>query len=87
MAYMISRGKIDDSMTRIGFMFGDASMISILGAVMAGVFICGDFDNKTINDAIANGCSSDMQTARCHIYLDNGICGTIKCLCITCPCA
>jgi ABC-2 type transport system permease protein len=57
MAYLIPQGKIDASMTGMGFMFSDINMISILGAVMAGVYICGDFDNKTIHDAIANGCS------------------------------
>lgn len=57
MAYLIPRGKIDSSMTGIGFMFSDINMISILGAVIAGIFICGDFENKTIHDAIANGCS------------------------------
>ncbi|RXZ80393.1 ABC transporter permease [Paenibacillaceae bacterium] len=57
MAYLIPQGKIKGSMTGIGFMFSDVNMISILGAVIAGVFICGDFDNKTIHDAIANGCS------------------------------
>lgn len=57
MAYMIPQGKIGASMTGIGFMLSDISMISILGAVIAGVFICGDFDNKTIHDAIASGCS------------------------------
>lgn len=57
MAYSISQGKINASMTGIGFMFCDMSMISILGAVIAGVFISGDFDNKTIHDAIANGSS------------------------------
>jgi len=56
-AYMIPQGKLDASMTGIGFMFSDVNMISILGAVMAGLFICGDFDNKTIQDAIANGSS------------------------------
>lgn len=57
MAYMIPQGKIDASTTGIGFMFSDVNMMSILGAVIAGVFICGDFDNKTIHDAIASGCS------------------------------
>lgn len=56
-AYLIPQGKIDASMASIGFMFSDADMISILGAVLAGVFICGDFENKTIHDAIANGYS------------------------------
>ncbi|MBU3093708.1 ABC transporter permease [Clostridium sp. CF011] len=57
MAYLIPQGKIDASMTGMGFLFSDINMISILGAVLAGVFICGDFDNKTIHDAIANGYS------------------------------
>lgn len=57
MAYLISQGNIDAGMTGIGFMFSDINMIGILGAVMAGTFICGDFDNKTIHDAIANGYS------------------------------
>lgn len=57
MAYLIPQGNIDASMTGIGFMFSDINMISILGAVIAGIFICGDFDNKIIHDAIANGSS------------------------------
>lgn len=55
MAYLIPQGKIDASMTGIGFMFSDINMISILGAVIAGIFICGDFDNKTIHAAISSG--------------------------------
>ncbi|HEY5560376.1 MAG TPA: ABC transporter permease [Clostridiaceae bacterium] len=57
MAYLIPQGKLAASMGGIGFMLSDMSMISLLGAVLAGVLICGDFDNKTIHDAIANGCS------------------------------
>lgn len=57
MAYWIPQSKIEASMTGIGFMFSDVNMISILGAVIAGIFICGDFDNKTIHDTIANGSS------------------------------
>ncbi len=56
-AYMIPQGKIEGGMTGIGFLLSDVNMMGILGAVIAGVFICGDFDNKTIHDAIANGCS------------------------------
>ncbi|MFZ5987137.1 MAG: ABC transporter permease [Bacillota bacterium] len=56
MAYLIPQGKIDPGMTGIGFMFSDINMISILGAVMAGVYICGDFDNKSIHNAVACGC-------------------------------
>lgn len=57
MAYLIPQGKIDASMIGVGFLLSDIDMISILGAVIAGIFICGDFDNKTIHDAISNGCS------------------------------
>ena len=55
MAYLLPQGKISASMAGSGFMFSDVNIISILGAVIAGVYICGDFDNKTIHDAIANG--------------------------------
>ncbi|MHA6534177.1 ABC transporter permease [Paenibacillus sp. BAC0078] len=56
-AHLIPQGKVDESMTGIGFLFSDVNVISILGAVIAGVFICGDFDNKTIHNAIATGSS------------------------------
>ena len=57
MAYLIPQGKVEASMIGVGFLFSDIDMISILGAVIAGIFICGDFDNKIIHDAIANGYS------------------------------
>lgn len=56
MAYLIPQGKMSTEMTGLGFLFSDVNMMGILGAVIAGVFICGDFDNKTIHDAIACGC-------------------------------
>lgn len=59
-AYLIVQGKLDSGMSGIGFMFSDINMISILGAVIAGTFICGDFDNKTIHSAIASGCSRSV---------------------------
>lgn len=55
MAYLIPLGKIDTRMTGIEFMFSDMNMICILGAVVAGMIVCGDFDNKTIHNAIAGG--------------------------------
>lgn len=56
-AYLIPQGKIDQNLISIGFMFSDVNIISIVGAVIAGVYICGDFENKTIQDAVANGIS------------------------------
>jgi len=57
MAYLIPQGKIDANLTGLGFMFSDINVISILGAVMAAVLICGDFDSRTFHDAVASGSS------------------------------
>ncbi|SED13278.1 ABC transporter permease [Paenibacillus sp. GP183] len=57
MAYLIPQGKVEASMTGIGFMFSDINIISILGGVTAALLICGDFDNKTTHNAIATGSS------------------------------
>lgn len=55
MAYLIANGKIGRNLSGINFLFSDASMVSLLGAVIAGVLICGDFDNRSIHEAITNG--------------------------------
>lgn len=56
-AYLISHGKIGVNAAGSWFLFSDVNMISILGAAIACISICGDFENKIIHDAIANGCS------------------------------
>lgn len=56
-AYLVGKGQLSSSMTGIGFLLSDVHMISLIGAAAAGMFICGDFDNRTIHDAIANGYS------------------------------
>jgi len=56
-AQMIESGKLGSSMAGIGFMFSDVNTISTLGAVIAGIIICGDFHNKIMCDAISNGSS------------------------------
>jgi ABC-2 type transport system permease protein len=56
-AYLIPRGSIAEDYRNIGFFFSDANVISILGAVLASVIICGDFENKTIAGAISSGVS------------------------------
>ncbi|MBS7009308.1 hypothetical protein [Anaerostipes sp.] len=33
----------------------DAQMVALLGTVAAGLFLCGDFENKTIHDAVSGG--------------------------------
>lgn len=52
-AYSIACGKMNAGMSGIGFLFSDVDVISILGGVCAAVFICGDFDNKSIHDSVA----------------------------------
>lgn len=57
MSYSIASGSISDTYSGIAFLFSDANMISILGAVLAAIFICGDFDNKVISTEISSGSS------------------------------
>lgn len=54
---LIPQGKLDESMSGVGFLFSDINMVSILGAVIAAAYICGDFENKTIHQAVAGGVS------------------------------
>ncbi|MGG4396942.1 ABC transporter permease [Paenibacillus thiaminolyticus] len=54
-AYLVPQGKVEANLTGLGFMFSDVNLVSILGAVIAGLLICSDFDNKIIHDAIATG--------------------------------
>ncbi|MBH5319517.1 ABC transporter permease [Paenibacillus sp. GSMTC-2017] len=54
-AYLIPLNKIEAGITGLGFMFSDVHVISIIGAFLAAVYICGDFENKTIHDTISNG--------------------------------
>lgn len=54
-AYLIAQGSISAESAGVGFLFSDVNVISILGAVIAGIFICGDYDNKTIHEAITSG--------------------------------
>lgn len=56
-AHQISEGSLDAGLSGIAFMFTDMNVISILGAVLATIVICGDFDNKMIQHAISGGIS------------------------------
>lgn len=55
MSNAIASGSISTDYSGIGFLFSDANMTSILGAVIAAIFICGDFDNKIISTEISSG--------------------------------
>ncbi len=67
LAYLIPLGKVDASSSGIGFLFSDINVISILGAVVAGAFICSDFENKSIHEAITSG------TGRGTVIIGKGI--------------
>lgn len=58
-AYMVQQGKLNTSSTNIGFLFSDANMMGILGGALAAIFICNDFDNRTIHEAIVDGNSRE----------------------------
>ncbi len=51
----IAEGKLNSEISGAVFLISDVSLLSILGGVAAGVFICNDFENKTIHEAIASG--------------------------------
>lgn len=57
MGNAIANGRLSAEFGGIAFLFSDVNVISILGGVIAGIFICSDFENKTIHEAIACGCS------------------------------
>ncbi len=54
-ANFIAEGKINSEISGAVFLISDVSLLSILGGVAAGIFICNDFENKTIHEAIASG--------------------------------
>lgn len=58
-AYMVQQGKLNTSSANIGFLFSDANMMGILGGAIAAIFICNDFDNRTIHEAIVDGNSRE----------------------------
>ncbi len=55
MAYLISNGTLDKSLSGPAFLLSDVSMLGILGALFAGLYISGDFENKAIHSSISNG--------------------------------
>lgn len=78
-AYLIPHGKLSPSMAGIGFMLSDVNVTSIIGAVIAGIFICGDFDNRTVHEAIANGHS------RCTVVISKAITFSITLILVILP--
>lgn len=73
LGHLIAEGRINGSFGGIAFLFADINVVSILGGVMAGVFICGDFENKTIHEAIASGSRGKVVISKAVVFF----CGII----------
>lgn len=54
---LMAQGKFDTSLSSQVAGLSDIVILSIICPFLAGAYICGDFDNKTIHDAISFGCS------------------------------
>lgn len=59
-SHLMAVGKVSLDSAGNASALGEPMMMSLIGAVLAGVFICGDFENKTIHDAIS--CGSGRRT-------------------------
>lgn len=53
-SYLMAQGKVGFELSGPISGLTDIMMVAIVGPFLAGVYICGDFDNKTINDAISS---------------------------------
>ena len=57
-SYLVTQGKVGTEVSGSISLLTDIIMMSIIGPFLAGVYICGDFENKSIHDAISScGCS------------------------------
>lgn len=54
-SHLMAVGKVSLESAGNASALGEPMMMSLIGAILAGVFICGDFENKTIHDAISCG--------------------------------
>ncbi|SHI58086.1 ABC-2 type transport system permease protein [Clostridium cavendishii DSM 21758] len=50
-----ANGTLEEKVTVNTIFLSDVFVMSIIGAVIAGIFICSDFENKTVNAAISCG--------------------------------
>ncbi|GAA0379569.1 ABC transporter permease [Bacillus horti] len=56
-SYSVAQGDAGQELGGLGALFSDLQMMSLIGSIIAGIFIVGDFKNKTIHDAISTGSS------------------------------
>jgi len=53
-SYLVAQGKVGTEVRGTVSLLTDTIMMSIIGPFLAGVYICGDFENKSIHDAISS---------------------------------
>lgn len=51
----IANGNVSKEVIELAYLFADFQMIGLLGAIFAASYICGDFENKSIQDMITSG--------------------------------
>ena len=56
-SYQLTNGNLSHDIIGIGSFFTDFQMISLASVIFISLFICNDFDNKTIHDSISTGYS------------------------------
>ena len=56
-SYQLTNGNLSHDIIGIGSFFTDFQMISLVSVIFISLFICNDFDNKTIHDSISTGYS------------------------------
>lgn len=59
-SYLMAQGKVGYELSGPISGLTDIMMVAIVGPFLAGIYICTDFDNKSINDAISSCGSSRM---------------------------
>ena len=56
-SYQLTNVNLSHDIIGIGSFFTDFQMISLVSVIFISLFICNDFDNKTIHDSISTGYS------------------------------
>lgn len=57
MSYFMTKNDLGKDLIGIASLLADFQMMGLIGSITCATFICGDFENKTIHDAISSGSS------------------------------
>ncbi|MGF7047657.1 ABC-2 type transport system permease protein [Paenibacillus sp. DS2015] len=68
-SYLLAQGRLGMEISGTASLLSDAAMVSIIGSIIAGIFICGDFENKTIHNAVLCGTGrGTVMVAKALVY-------------------